>query len=318
MALCSGWLLAACSPSTTPDARSTSGVASTPPVAGSSLATAAPATAAPATPGPLRSCPPPVTLADLTPLDRLPYDLDDVTVDAGGDLWFTAVNAGFVFEDDARGHRLRVITDTNGPEGIVPLPGEAFALAEQTANRVVRLEPALDVRTPLLAVPNRTPNEGVDGLAFDTARSRLLVPDSANGRLLALPVTPAGAAAGPVQVLATGLGRPVAAWPEADGGVDVGVENPPGLLRLPAGGGTARALVPSGVLKQVDEVVGVGGLLYVTDLQRRELDAVDPGSGRVVPLVTGAPDPQGLTLLPGGRLLLVDSSAGVLATVSPC
>lgn len=245
-------------------------------------------------------------------------DVDDVTVTTDGHIWATAVNSGRVLELDASGRPLRTIDDPHGPEGIVPIAGGMLALAEQRANRVVRLDPATGATSPLVDVPNRTANEGVDGIAYDAARSRLLVPDSANGRLLAVALSADGTAAGSPAVLASGLGRPVAAWPEADGSVDVGVENAPGLVRVAATGGGVSPLVPNGTLSQVDEVLGENGLLYVTDLSLHVVDAVDPHSGRTARLVTGASDPQGLALLSDGRLLLVESASHALAVVSAC
>lgn len=223
-----------------------------------------------------------------------------------------------MLELDASGRSLRTIDDANGPEGIVPIGGGMLALAEQKANRVVRLDPETGTTAPLVDVPNHTANEGVDGIAYDAARSRLLVPDSANGRLLAVPLTVDGAAAGSATVLATGLGRPVAAWPEGDGSVDVGVENAPGLIRVAATGGGVTPLVPRGTLAQVDEVLGEGGLLYITDLSLHVVVAVDPSSGRTARLVTGASDPQGLALFSDGRLVLVESASRALAVVGPC
>jgi sugar lactone lactonase YvrE len=314
-----GLVTAACSGS----ASSSPGFITQPPVPSATAPTGLPSASAPASTvssspsASLAGCHAAVAFSSLAPVATEPVDVDDATVTSDGHIWLTAVDAGRVLELDATGRLLRSIDDPRGPEGIAPLPGGALALAEQKANRVVRLDPATGGVEDLLDVPNHTQNEGVDGLAFDAASSRLLVPDSANGRLLSVAVGADGRATGSLTVLASALGRPVAAWPESSGAVLVGVENSPGVLRV-APGGAVSSVVPPGTLTEVDEVLGEGAWLYVTDLTRRVLAAVDPAAGAVHDLVTGAADPQGLALLPDGRLLLVDSTTRTLVAVPAC
>lgn len=275
----------------------------------------APPTAAVAT---LAGCPPPVALGSLTALRRITsVDVDDVTVTADGHLWVTAVTSGKILELDATGALLRTIDDPRSPEGIVELPGGALAVAEQRANRVARLDRATGTFTELVGVPNTTANEGVDGLGLDAAGSRLLIPDSANGRLDVLPLSADGHAAGPLRVVATKLGRPVAAWMDTAGIIEVAVENAPGLIRVDAAGGVT-AVSPNAGFGQLDEVLGRHGLLYVTDLVSRRLEAVDPVSGTVAVLVLGSPTPQGLAILADGRLLLIDTQTRELVVVPGC
>jgi sugar lactone lactonase YvrE len=56
----------------------------------------------------------------------------------------------------------------------------------------------------------------------------------------------------------------------------------------------------------------------VTSLGSGEVLAVDPRSGASRVLVIDSPSPQGLTVLPDGRLLMVDSARQLLAELSPC
>ncbi len=65
-------------------------------------------------------------------------------------------------------------------------------------------------------------------------------------------------------------------------------------------------------------MIAAGGLVYVGDLTRHELRAVEPATGTQRVLVTGSPGLQGLIALVDGRLLLADTTAGVLALVDPC
>ncbi|HYL72379.1 MAG TPA: hypothetical protein VEY89_13850, partial [Candidatus Dormibacteraeota bacterium] len=59
-------------------------------------------------------------------------------------------------------------------------------------------------------------------------------------------------------------------------------------------------------------------LVYATDLADQSMVVIDPTSGAMRTLVSGAPAPQGLALLPNGNLLLVDSTAQTLVSVRPC
>ena len=210
---------------------------------------------------------------------------------------------------DAGLHTLRTVTDRSGPEGIIVLGDGTLLVAEQNANRVARFNPATGVFTTFFALTNRSANAGVDGLGIDTASGRLLVPDSPNGTLLAVPLS-----GGSSTVLAHGLGRPVAAWAESDGSVLVALENAPGIVRVD----TAGRVTSIGHLNDLDEVIDHNGLLYVADLRGGTFRAVDPRTGADRVLVTGSPQPQGLTLRPDGSFLLADSTQAVLATVPSC
>ena len=187
------------------------------------------------------------------------------------------------------------------------VPRGDILVAEQGANRIDDLGTD-GTLTPLIQLTNHTANAGVDGLALDSD-GRLLIPDSPNGTLLVY-----SASGGTPQTLATHLGRPVAAARTSAGELYVAVENSPGLLRVGAGGATTAV----GSHGQLDEVIAANGLLYVGDLTRHELRALDPATGTQRVLVTGSPELQGLIPLADGRLLLSDTSAGVLALVDAC
>ncbi|MFN2568794.1 MAG: hypothetical protein ABR564_04235, partial [Candidatus Dormibacteria bacterium] len=208
------------------------------------------------------------------------------------------------------GELLQRIDDPRAPEGMVALPDSRLAVAEQGPNRLVIFQPPSSSVSPLVALPPRGRADGVDGLGFDAARSRILIPDSPHGTLLGMP-----AAGGDLTLLASGLGRDVAATLGPDGNLWVAVEGPHGLLRVPATGGTAQ---PVGDLSQLDDIVTGSGLLYATQLVGGRVVAIDPGTGAHRTLVTGIGSAQGLALLPDGRLANADSRSGAIVTTRSC
>jgi glucose/arabinose dehydrogenase len=159
----------------------------------------------------------------------------------------------------------------------------------------------------LQPVPGR---DGIDSIALDAPRQRLLLPDSAQGALRVVAVD-----GGTITTLATGLGRVVAATVGPDGGIYVAAEGTPGLWRVPAGGGSAT---PVGNLHDLDEVVTAGHLLYVTELADGTVRALDPASGDSRVLATGIGSPQGLAVLRDGRLAVTDSNRGLVLALQPC
>ncbi|HEY6379804.1 MAG TPA: hypothetical protein VI316_11565 [Candidatus Dormibacteraeota bacterium] len=256
----------------------------------------------------LAGCPPERALSGLGGT-AFGVAVDDVALAADGSVWVASETANVLLHLDGSLRTLRTVTDRNGPEGIVVLADGTLLVAEQTGNRVARFDPQTGAFTTFLALTNRTANAGVDGLGIDIATSRLLVPDSPNGTLLAVPL-----AGGAATVLARGLGRPVAAWAESDGSILVALENAPGIVRVDAAG----RVTSIGHLDDLDEVIDHNGLLYVADLRGGALRAVDPRTGVDRILVSGSPQPQGLLVRPDGRFLLADSTRQVIAVVPSC
>src|SRR5205809_2272319 len=173
----------------------------------------------------LPACPAPVAFRSL-PVFAHVTGADDVTVSRDGHVWVTNVAGDRIREFDPQGRLLRSFRDRRNPEGIVQLPSGSFALAEQSADRVVVFNPATNTRRVWVQLtPNG--NLGVDGLGI--APGMLIIPDAAQGRLATVPLPPF--TGGPT-VVASNLGRPVAAAPAGDGTILVAVENQPGLLRV--------------------------------------------------------------------------------------
>jgi hypothetical protein len=258
-------------------------------------------------PATLAGCPPARTEAQLTVLAHITASPDDVTVDRAGNIWVAALDAHVITELSASGRLLATVSDPGGPEGIVELPDGRLVVADQQANALGVFNPGDARVSRLLTLTNHTANAGVDGIDYNAARQRLLIPDSPNGTLIAYTM------GGGTTVLRRGLGRPVAATTDPGGNVYIGMENAPGVLVVSPTGAT-RSL---GSFSQVDEVVYLNGLLYVADLAGT-VDAIDPATGRSTPLVTAAPAPQGLAATAGGALILVDETTHVVAALTPC
>lgn len=115
-------------------------------------------------------------------------------------------------------------------------------------------------------------------------------------------------------LLGTGLGRPVAAVALASGDVVVASESRPGLTMLSTSG-AQRTL---GQFSNLDEVVWSAGLLYVSELDHRDIRAVDPASGASVPVAVDLPSPQGLAVTAAGMLEIVDATTSTLYSTPAC
>jgi len=254
------------------------------------------------------TCPAPVAFSSL-PVFAHVNGADDVTVASDGTVWVTNVGGGQITELSANGALVKTFADSRSPEGMVQLPSGGFALAEQSADRVVVFNPANNTRRVWVRL-TANGNLGVDGLGMEPGT--LLLPDAAQGALDTVPLPPFS---GGSKVIATGLGRPVAATPAGDGTILVAVENTPGLDRVNPTTGSVTGI---GNFGSLDEVLVRGGLAYVADLSTGQLDAVDPATGAVNVLVTGAGAPQGLAFLSNGNLLLVDENSGNIVTAPSC
>jgi sugar lactone lactonase YvrE len=255
----------------------------------------------------LARCPASEPVSSLPVFARTATIPDDLTVGANGDVWVTSTDQGHILDLAADGSLRQDLPDANGPEGIIVTPSRTV-VAEQRASRLVRLAADGSV-TPFLKLPDRSARLPVDGLGFDAQHRRLLIPNSPEGTLLTTPLNVASP-----RVLATGLGRPVAAT-VAKGSIFVAAESKVGLVRVPPHGGAAKRV---GTLSNLDEVVAVGGLLYTAGAGDGTIRAVDPTTGVDRVLATGGHQLQGLAALPDGRLLVIDSATRTISFVAPC
>jgi sugar lactone lactonase YvrE len=261
----------------------------------------------------LNGCPAAAALSTLPVLARVSGDPDDVVVTPSGSLWLSDRDGGRLLELSASGDVLRTIADPNGPEGIVVRADGKLLVAQQIPNRLDLVDPATSSFSPWLSLgATASPTQGVDGLG--ARGTTVLIPDSARGRLLTVAAGASDLAGTPV-VVATGLGRPVGAVDDGAGGALVVLENTPGLVRVSLATGGVAAVAQ---FTSLDDVVVHHGIVYVADLAEQSLVAVDPAGGASRALVADAAAPQGLAVLPDGRLLLVDSTTRALVTVSSC
>jgi len=289
----------------------TSGAQTPPPQTRTTITPTPAPTTAPPTPTPvaattLASCAVPVSSAALHVVHRFGVSPDDIAVDDSGDLWVSARTANEVFHLRPDGTTISTVTVTGGPEGVAVGPSGVY-VAQQNVNAIEQIAPQRHV---VMTFPNHTTNAGIDGINIGSPSQTLLVPDSPNGTLIELSLAGAPSA----RVLARNLGRPVAATADPQGDIFVASESSPGLVEVTPSG-TVR---PLGGFTDLDEVVYYAGLLYVTELNRRDVVAVDPTSGASVAVAVNLPAPQGLAVTASGILEIVDATTNRLYSLPAC
>lgn len=254
----------------------------------------------------LAACAAAVTRTALHVVHRFSVSPDDMAIDTSGRLWVSAREAGQLIGMNPDGTGVTTVVVPGGPEGVAVAASGTY-VAQQNLNAIIEITPQ---RRQVIALPNLTANAGIDGIAIGTTSQTLLVPDSPNGRLLEVSIV------GPPnpRVLATHLGRPVAASASPSGDIFVASESSPGLVAITPGGAVRRI----GGFTDLDEVVAYAGLLYVTDLSRGDVVAVDPLSGASVRLAVGLPAPQGLAVTANGTLEIVDATTDTLYALPAC
>jgi hypothetical protein len=285
---------------------------SSPPTAVPTVRPPATATVATAPPTPsaiptatLASCAAAVDRGALHVVHRFATSPDDVAVDAANRILVTAREANLLTTLNPDGSPVSSETVSGGPEGVA-VGASGVYVAQQNLNAIAVVAPGMPT---LLALPNRTGNAGIDGIAMG-AGGRLLVPDSPTGQLFSVALQQPAAP----HLVATGLGRPVDATIDAAGDIVVASESSPALVVLSANGGR-RTL---GRFGDLDEVVEHAGLLYVTELDRHDVVAVDPVSGASRPIAVNLPAPQGLAVTAGGTLEIVDATTNTLYSIPAC
>jgi outer membrane protein assembly factor BamB len=291
---------ASCSPQPPPPASVSPTASTTTSPPGATSPSPAPAT--------LAGCPPTQPERALPVLARLAGDPDDVTAAPDGSMWVSDSELHALIHLSGTGAVLGRIA-VNDPEGTVVLADGTLAVADQAGNRVLAIAPTPGAAAKVLAsLPTVAGQLGVDGIGYDATAGQLLVPDSPAGRLYSF-----SPASGALTLLSSGMGRIVDAIIGPDGAIYAVAETARGLQRVPRGGGKS---VQIGGLSELDDVVALNGLLYVTDLTG-SVWAVDPSTGDQRELVSQAAAPQGLDVL-AGRLLLVDETNRDISWLQPC
>jgi len=207
------------------------------------------------------------------------------------------------------GRILQTIHDPDAPEGLVMLDDGRLIVAEQRRNRLVAFRPPDPIRTTIFTLPAAGAGLGVDGIAYDATRARILIPDSPHGTLLAWPIS-----GGPATELARKLGRAVGAAVGPDGAIYITAEAAAGFIRI----GSSGHPEPLGGIVQADDVVSAGRLLYVTLIGSGEVVAVDPSTGSHRVLIDHIGAAQGLAVLTNGMLAIADSNEGKIAVADGC
>jgi DNA-binding beta-propeller fold protein YncE len=251
----------------------------------------------------IQQCPPPRTAQALTALHHFSVSPDDVAVDRSGRLWITSRTANELFTLTSNGTPMATLTIPGGIDGVAA-DGSAIYAVEQNLNSIVSVAHGFPL---ILHLSNTTPNAGIDGVWLD-AQHRLLIPDSPTGQLYGLALGSATP-----QLIASHLGRPVAAI-SMSGQTFIASETPPGLLVVAINGATHTL----GNFSDLDEVVSYAGLLYVADLERHEVVAVDPVSGATRAVAVDLPAPQGLAVTAAGTLVIVDATTSDVYSAPTC
>lgn len=234
---------------------------------------------------------------------------DDVATAPDGSVLYTDLTTNTVGQVLTGGSRRTLISGLNVPEGLAVTAANALLVAEQGTNRVLQwtAPSSLQVLTQFAVVRGV---DGIDGLSATRIGGRLtaLLPNSATGQLLLLPLGTSTASTFPGR-----WQRPTDAV--VSNGTLYVVDENGGRLWRGALSGPLRAFGPALTLPDDVVVAGDGGA-YVNTLGQGaagggivRIDA----NGRSSSMLTGLNDPQGIDLDGAGNLLFTESGAGRLA-----
>lgn len=224
---------------------------------------------------------------------------DDLAVAPDGSIYFSDIGDASVKRLDPPGGVTRVVSGIEEPEGIVFLPDGSLVVAEQAKNRLLRYDLSSRTLTTFLNLVNKTGKAGIDGIAFDSSRARVIVPDSPNGTILSV-----GTDGKNVRVLGRGLARPTGAAVESDGSVLVAEEDGDDVRRLRPDGTSqivARVPMPDDVL--VDQ----NGDIYANSLADGAVHLTRAADGQDYIFWRGLAGPQGLAWTGDGNLLVAEA-----------
>jgi hypothetical protein len=196
------------------------------------------------------------------------------------------------------------------PQGLDALASGDLLFADQSADRIDELNPSTLAVTTFLQLTPRSGQPNVEGLGVDVANGALLVPDTAQGRLLSVPLS-----GGQPTLLGGGIPAPVGAAVGPGDVIEIASSSITALLSMPLGGGAAK---PYGLSLHLSAVVVSGSLVYFTAPPSKRVYAFNPATGNTAVLVTAIPNPAGLALLGDGRLLVSDATTGSLAAFEAC
>jgi outer membrane protein assembly factor BamB len=256
----------------------------------------------------LTLCKPPRQFSTLPVFAKL-NGAGKIFVAADGTVWVSSVSAGVIAHFSATGAPLASY-NVHTPQGVVALPNGHVLFADQGDDRVVDLDPSTLAMTTFLQLTPNSGQPGVDGLGVDPANGLLLVPDTAQGQLVSVPL-----AGGASTVVSSGLSQPVAAAIGPGGVIEVAAAGSNGLSAVPASGGFAK---PYKGLSQLSAMAVKFLLIYVTAPHAHQVIAFNPATGHTAVQINGIDSASGLALLASGRLIVSDAKSGTLATFASC
>ncbi len=256
----------------------------------------------------LTKCPPPRAFSSLQRFASV-SGAGDVDVASDGSVWVSTGARGVIAHLSESGAAMASYNEPT-PQGLVVLASGDVLFADQGADRIDELNPSTLAVTTFLQLTPRSGQPNVDGLGVDVAKGLLLVPDTAQGQLLSVPLSGGGST-----VLGTGVPSPVDAAVGPGNVIEIASSSIAALLSMPATGGTAK---PYGLSLHLSAVVVSGNLVYFTAPPSKRVYAFNPATGHTAVLVTAIPNPEGLALLNDGRLVVSDETTGMLASFPHC
>lgn len=256
----------------------------------------------------LSVCPKTRSFSSLPVFAQVP-NASDLAVAGDGSVWVTSQSAGQVLHLSSTGATMVTFNEPS-PTGVAVLPSGDVLIAEQGQDLIVELDPSTLAVTAFLQLTPDPPHPQISGLGLDATDQLVLVPDTAQSRVLTVPF-----AGGTPSVLISGIGIPDDAALGPDGAIEVSQAAGSGILSVPLGGSGAKKYAqPPGLLGLAVK----DQLFYVTQPASHSVLAFNPATGHTYTLITGVDRPEGITVTSDGQLLIADSTSGTVAIAPTC
>ncbi len=225
---------------------------------------------------------------------------DDLAIDPHtGAIYFGDFSNGAINQVAAAGGIAQAVaTGFKEPEGIAITPDGTLIVVEQKDNQIWEVTMPGGSKRLLRQLVNKTGKDGVDGITLDPTTGEVLIPDSPNGRLLAM-----SRDGKTLRTIATGFVRPTGAVRLAGGDYLVADEFGNALYRVtPAG----RKRQVSTMYQPDDVVLDAQGRAYVNSLGGN-LYRVDLKTGVRTTVYTGLKLPHGLGIDAQGNIIVAEA-----------
>ena len=283
-----------------------------------------PATATPTpTPGATSVSPSATPTVGTTPTHYIMHTIlsgvgrpDDLVFDPQGRLVFSDPHNGTIRRVNADGTVTTIIAGLAAPEGMVYLSNGTLIIAEQDTNRILELAPGSTTPSVLRALPGTSSSQncksGVDNIGFDPSTNTLIIPDSPTGNLYRMSLDGKS-----LQLIASGIIRPVGATVDAQGNIYVPDECGGSVWRITPDGQTTRI---TGFNQPDDVAFDPQGNLLLVDLgaSTHALIRVLAATGQHETLASkGFIEPQGLLVDAHGNIYVSDDFANIIVEFTP-